>query len=473
MPSIHVLIVVVGLLLGRDLARQEAGVSEPQAWQFLLVSGWSLLVGLLAMAALPACAKAAAYRGSWRTLDRGLALASLMRWLAVMPFAIWAMATDGVGAVTMLIGSWIGLDEALAAAPPLLALLAIAWAEHPLHERMRQAMLMRHLDQGVPIEHPPTRVQATIARARTMLAMPLVPVFLIVCWHETSAMLLSGGPGWLGRTVDLAGTLAIIAMAPALIVRVLGTRPLREGPFHERVMQLGRAMRARISGIRLWANPSANAAILGLLPGARYMLVTEPLLGGMPGHEVDAVVAHELAHVRQHHVLWIVLSLLALIVLLSVVQAVFESAAAAMGQSAALVGGAVFAMGGATAILAFGAISRLIERQADAHAAVTIGLEYARDQGSDPQTVHPGGPACMAAALDRVCALNGIHPERWGFRHGSVRQRQRALASLPGVRIDALPVDRAVRTVRRATVLTLLVLGGALLLGIGQGWIRW
>lgn len=473
MPSIHVLIVVVGLLLGRDLTRQHARVVEAEPWQFLLVAGWSGLVGLVAMVVLPACARLAVGRGSARTLDRGLAMASALRWLAVLPFALWAVMADGVGVVASLIGSWIGLDEAVAAAPPLLALLAIAWAEHPLHDRMRQAMLMRHLDQGVAIERPPTRWEATIARARTMLAMPLLPVFLIVCWHETSALLLSGGPGWLGRTIDLAGTIALIAMAPALIIRVLGTRALRDGPLHARVMQLGLAMRARISGIRLWANPSANAAILGLLPGARYMLVTEPLLGGMPGHEVDAVLAHELAHVRQHHVLWIVLSLLALIILLSVAQVGFETAATAFGLSASLAGGVVFAFGGGMAVLAFGAISRLFERQADAHAAVTIGLEYARAQGGDPQTVHPGGPACMAAALDRVCALNGIHPDRWGFRHGSVRQRQRALAALPGQRIDALPVDRSSRMIRRATVLILLVLGGLLLLGIGQGWIRW
>lgn len=473
MPSIHVLIVVVGLLLGRDLARPHAGAVEAQPLHFLIVAGWSLFVGLVAMATLPACARIAGHRGSWRTLERGLAMASALRWLAVGPFALWAIADDGVGTVSAVIGPWIGLDEALAAAPPLLALLAIVWAEYPLHDRVRQAMLMRHLDQGVPIERPPTRGGATLARARTMLAMPLLPVFLIVCWHETTALMPERVPGWLVRSADLLGTIALVALAPALVVRVLGTKPLREGPFRERVAQLSRAMHARVSGVRLWASPAANAAILGLLPGARYMLVTEPLLHGTPRHEIDAVVAHELAHVRQHHVLWIVLAMLALIVLLSVVQVGVEAAAEAMGQPVTLAGGAAFAVGGGLAVLAFGAFSRLIERQADAHAAVALGQEFARAQGVATDTVHPGGPACMAAALDRVCVLNGVHPGRWGFRHGSVLQRQRALASLAGRSIDALPVDRAVRAVRRATVLTLLGMGGLVLLGLGQGWIRW
>ncbi|MFI4883235.1 MAG: M48 family metalloprotease [Phycisphaerales bacterium JB064] len=471
MPSIHVLVILIGLLLGRDLAQARGDALPASPSQFFVACGWVGVVALVALISLPACAKAAAYRGSWRMLQRGLGLAQMLRWLVVIPFALWAVLADGVGAVEGWIGSWIGLDEMLAATAPLLALLTIAWAEHPLHDRMRQAMLVRQLDEGGLVDRPPTRLESTIGKARMMLAMPLVPVLLIVCWHETIDAVFVDGPVWLASTVDVMGTILIVAVAPAIVVRVLGTRPLADGPLQERIDDLCKQMGARISGVRLWDNPSANAAILGLLPFARYMLITEPLLRGMPRHELDAVIAHELAHVRQHHVLWIVLSLMAIVTLLSFAQTPLASLLDVLGTTASEA--IAFTLVAALAIHAFGVISRLIERHADARAAVAVATEIAGEQGVPDELVHPGGPASMAAALSRVCALNGVNPGRWGFRHGSVAQRQRALSLLPGLPAGRLPVDRKVALLRRATLLCLFGLGLFMLLGLSLGWLRW
>ncbi|UYV13913.1 MAG: M48 family metalloprotease [Phycisphaera sp.] len=472
MPSIHVLIILVGLLVGRDLAKARGDAFIGTPGQFLIASGWTVLIAVVATIALPACARAAAHRGSWRMLNRGLGLAQKLRWLAVLPFATWCITSDGVGAVEALIGSWIGLDEALAATPPLLALLAIAWAEHPLHDRMRQAMMVRQLDEGVAMERPPTRFEATVGHARAMLAMPLAPILLLVCWHETTET-LTGLPEWLTRTIDIGGTVAIITIAPAIVVRVLGTKSLDSGEFRERIDDLCQHMGARIRGVRLWTNPSANAAILGLLPWARYMLVTEPLLRGMPRHELDAVVAHELAHVRQHHVLWIVLSMLAMVTALSFGQPAVTAGIMRVGVLPGIAEVVSLLAVLAVAILGFGAISRTIERHADARAAVAIGQEIATTQYESTTHVHPGGPASMAAALDRVCALNGVDPKRWGFRHGSVAQRQRALAKLPGLPVASLPIDRRIRVLRWATVLGIAGMGGFLLVGLSLGWLQW
>lgn len=471
MPSIHVLVILIGLLLGQDLADALGGPGGEPAWQFGLVVGWVALVAAVAMVSLPACARAAAYRGSWRLLSRGMALAQALRWLIVMPFATWAVLADGAGTVELWIGSWVGLDEAMAAAPPLLALLVVAWAEHPLHDRMRQAMLVRQLDEGGLVDRPPTRMEATLSRARMMLAMPLVPVFVIVCWHETVDLVLAGAPEWLVQVIDIAGALGIVAFAPAIIVRVLGTRRLEEGPLRERIDQLCAHMDAKVSGVRLWDHPSANAAILGLLPFARYMLITEPLARGMPRHELDAVIAHELAHVRQHHVLWIVLSMLAVVTVLGFAQETLAWLLSFLGSGASE--GLAFLLVAIAAVHAFGVVSRTIERHADARAAVAVGEEIASDQGSEGDTVHAAGPAAMASALSRVCALNGVDPQRWGFRHGSVTQRQRALGRLASMNARRLPIDRTVAVLRGATLLTLLSVALFTAIGTGMGWLRW
>ncbi|MFI4917279.1 MAG: M48 family metalloprotease [Phycisphaerales bacterium JB060] len=474
MPSIHVLVILVGLLLGRDLAQARGMADDAPAWQFVVAIAWTAAVAGVAMVALPACARAAAYRGSWRLLQHGLGLAQKLRWLVVLPFAAWSISVDGVGAVEALIGPWVGLDEALAATPPVLALLAITWAEHPLHDRMRQAMLVRQLDRGGAVELAPTRLEATVGRARAMLAMPLVPVLLVVCWHETVEVMLGGRAPWIWRAIDIAGTIAIVCIAPAIVVRVLGTTPLRSGGFGERIDELCRDMGARVTGVRVWSHPSANAAVLGLLPWARYMLVTEPLLDGMPRHELDAVVAHELAHVRQHHVLWIVLAMLGIVMTLGLLEPIIGAAARSVCVGAGLAGFLALVIVVVVAVLAFGMVSRLIERHADARAAVVVGahraIDEGEDEGEDDDRVHPSGPQTMAAALDRVCALNGVDPNRWGFRHGSVRQRQRALAGLVGARADRLPVDRAVGKLRLATLLTLTAAGSLTLLGLWRGW---
>jgi hypothetical protein len=58
----------------------------------------------------------------------------------------------------------------------------------------------------------------------------------------------------------------------------------------------------------------------------------------------------------------------------------------------------------------------------------------------------------MAGALQSVADLNGIDPERFTWRHGSVRERQRRLAALVDRPVDALPIDRQVRLIKAAAI---------------------
>lgn len=470
MPNIHVLIILMGLLLGRDLGRANEGAAPGEPAQFLVACVWCLIIAVIALIALPACARTVGTRGSRSMVGQGLAFAQSLRWLLVAPFAAWSVWADAVGTVEVLIGSWVGLDEMLAVAPPIMALLAISWAEYPLQDRVRQAMMMRQLDQGGLPERPPTRIEATASALRAMLAMPLCPILLIVCWHEAIELALRDVDAWIARTIDTAGTIAIVLAAPAIIVRVLGTHAFDDGQLAQRVRELGTAMGTRVRGIRLWTHASANAALLGIVPLARYVLITERLVRGAARHELDAVLAHELAHARHFHVLWILLSVVAAVGVLSIAQTLLVSVLSTGMQSFVLAESASILFVGVTVLVWFGVVSRLIERHADAHAAIVLGQEIAASQGADPGVVHPAGPACMAAALDRVCALNGIDRDRWGFRHGSVAQRQRALAALPGLSADRLPVDRHVRAVKLATLLGLVSTVLFFALATSRGW---
>ncbi|MEO1007975.1 MAG: M48 family metalloprotease [Planctomycetota bacterium] len=472
MPSIHVLVALVALLLGREIGLL---APLPVSWAViasLAAAALPLGTALLVAAAMPLFRRQADRAGSVGALREGLRFAALARWLVVLPYAIWSIAGDAAGQVAAAIGDFVGLDEALAAAPPLAALLVVAWAEHPLHARIREAMLVRQLDEGGLDDRPPTRAEWTATALRSMLAMPLMPVFLIVCWHEIvgrlAGWLPESAPEWSLIAADIAGTVAIVACAPALIVRVLGTRPLGPGELRSRIDALQRRMHARVRAVRIWRTPATNAAVLGLLPGVRYMLLTDALVRSMPRGELDAVIAHELAHVRHQHVLWIVLSIAAAAVVLGTAAGLIalglSQAGVPLGLADALLGIASIA----GTILVFGFVSRRVERQADATAAVALDRLHAEaDEGVPVNAQDPivgTGPALMSAALGRVCALSGVPPARWGFRHGSVRQRQRNLARLVGARPDRLPIDRTMRWIRVATLVAigLGAIGGAL-----------
>ena len=53
-----------------------------------------------------------------------------------------------------------------------------------------------------------------------------------------------------------------------------------------------------------------TAGVMGLLPRLRYILVTDSLMQALSEEELNAVMAHEVAHVKYKHMLFYVLFLL-------------------------------------------------------------------------------------------------------------------------------------------------------------------
>jgi len=482
-PQPQVLVVLVAIALGAAGGADVGGSGGPLAGPrgFWLACLGPLTGAGLAWIGLPLAIRALDRRASMAAIGAGLRLGWLSRWVATLPYAAWAGLADGLGAVRAMLGDWVGVDEAVAALPPLVALLAITAAEQPLHRRLAEARLVRDLDGPGPLSPAWGERSAVAHAARGMLALPLIPVLALVCWHELTGPLRAGGaPGPVGEGLWLAGAAAIVALAPAAVVRILPTRPVGPGPLRERVRAIGRLVGAHVRGVRLWSLPAANAAIVGPIAATRCLLVTDRLLADLDGPRLDAVLAHELAHVRLHHVLWLALSVGAAA---AAALALADAAAVALvrvGLPEAAAVGVALAAALALAAGAFGFVSRRAEHQADAHAAAAVGRLYAMAEGAegpadaadgkDPAhtgVIHPGGVAAMAAALESVSRLNGVSPRRWGFRHGSIRQRQRLLASVVGGRPGRLPVDRVLRRVRLATVLVLVLAGVAAIAGSG------
>jgi len=57
----------------------------------------------------------------------------------------------------------------------------------------------------------------------------------------------------------------------------------------------------------------ATAGVMGLLPRLRYILITDPLLHILSEEEINAVMGHEMGHIKYKHILFYMLFLLGFI----------------------------------------------------------------------------------------------------------------------------------------------------------------
>jgi STE24 endopeptidase len=214
-------------------------------------------------------------------------------------------------------------------------------------------------------------------------------------------------------------------------------------------------MRAR--DILLWQTNGlmGNAAVMGLFPRVRYILMTDVLLDTMSDAQIEAVFAHEIGHVRHRHMLWYV-GLVAIFTLLSLGPGEWANAwlVNRLGDSQWLQLAQVLA-GLALFWFSFGFVSRRFERQADVFAARTIaGTEPAAILS--PGTVSPYGATLFASALRRVAVINNIPLARPEWIHGSIASRMQFVQSLAASPDLTHRFDRDINQIYIALVLLLI-----------------
>jgi STE24 endopeptidase len=213
---------------------------------------------------------------------------------------------------------------------------------------------------------------------------------------------------------------------------------------------------------------------MGFLRPLRYILLTDALLESLPQRQIEAVMAHELAHIRRHHIPWMMLLLLSAGALLTwtggrmagvLAEHLSEHVMVAYGW--AIEWGLMLVAAGVW-VAFFGCLSRRFERQADAFAVVHLS-RIDQPAADEPALVTPGGVRDMSQALMQVALLNHMDVRRRGFRHGSIASRVAAMQRLAGRAVDDLPIDRTVGRLKALGVV-LLVLAAALGVGQPRGW---
>ncbi len=546
---VHVILLVMTVLL----AEQGGGLSTASQ-----NSGWqSLVVAVLPQLLIVLLAFALANAGG-RKFDRTRRVADLVRfdysaslaWLSLGAH-VWAVTLGGwLQTCRSVVGDPVLVDELLACMPAFGAVVGVMAARYTIEHRLHEVAMLSSLEQGQPVARLPRMGRWLSLQLRHQVLIILIPLLATTGWGETVPRLMiwlmtegsRRGDGWwlypvalwldsgsrmeaVRLLMQLGGVLVVLALMPLTLPWLWDVAPLRTGALAESLLAMCKREKVRVRDILLWRtdNSMLNGAVIGILPRARYVLLTDALVERLPREQLMAVMAHELAHAKLRHILWLSASLLlgsvaggilGWVLILGVHRTGWTNAETEVWPTLLSAGVSV-----ATGLLTLGFVSRRFEWQADAFAAkhlsragtwticespvsaveamgggvaADLALSYGEtksvgnspvDQGSgtlqitDPavlisplptvRTITANGthivePAAMAmaGALWSVAQHSGIRTEKWSFRHGSIAYRAQRVMALDGMELAKLPIDRTVGRIKA-------VLGLGLLLGIG------
>ncbi len=217
-------------------------------------------------------------------------------------------------------------------------------------------------------------------------------------------------------------------MLPGLVKRLWRCIPLPQSPLRKQIEEGLKRQGITFSDILVWPAGEAmacTAAVIGILPGFRYVLLTPCLINHLSSEEIEAVIAHEAEHVRRKHLLWYLAFLIAysliiyrlsdpvMSLLLSqpVVLKYLLELEKLPGSVSALL--AAIPLGILTLFFfryVLGYFMRNFERQADS-AVFKV----------------QGHPFALISALRKVAILSGIDPARPNWHHYSIKERIRFL----------------------------------------------
>lgn len=96
----------------------------------------------------------------------------------------------------------------------------------------------------------------------------------------------------------------VVIIGPAMIQKFWRCKPLESGYVRSRIEKLCRRAGLEYSNILYWpifGGRMITAGIMGLIKKFRYILITKALVRHLEPEEMDAVIAHEIGHIKKKH----------------------------------------------------------------------------------------------------------------------------------------------------------------------------
>ncbi len=359
--------------------------------------------------------------------------------------------------------------------PAILAWMGLWWAQYPADVALREQNLLFALDADLPVHAPPSFFSYFGSNVRLQILFIAVPVMLILLLRDLGALTLHlvgfDHPlnPWIEGVLALGPTAVVFTLAPELLRRVLHTQPLPDGPLRHRLESLYHKTGLAYRDILLWNTHHnvGNAAVMGILPQVRFILMTDLLVETMTDEQIEAVFAHEAGHIVHRHIAWYVVFFVIMLAVGTLLpDAWIDRTLAPLHLSRTLLEGVVALAGFGIFWGAFGVLSRRFERQADVYAARTLEanrpdapLLRPADAPLTPADsyVGPYGTTVFNSALQRVAAVNNIPIAARNWTHGSIDSRMRYLRQIAPDPTLTLRFDRFMRRLYLALFALLLL----------------
>jgi len=362
--------------------------------------------------------------------------------------------------------------------PYVLTMMAVWWVLFPAERRVRDP-----LARGTQW----TRWQFVQFNLRHHILIVAVPLsFLMLAYFVTrqyrQAINAFVGFPWAHDLAMGVAAVLIFSFSPMMLRYIWETTPLPPGELRTKLLSVCDRINLRIREILVWHSDGVmvNAAVMGIFPRLRYILLTDALIENMTDEQIEAVFGHEAGHVRHHHLQYfLLLALVSMLVMSGMMELLIWWVRSAGGPALSAEVIEIIAFASVLPIwgLAFGWVSRRFERQADVFGAGCAAPVKPNGSCRRPCCVHGDGTAATAqpakkatqvcatgadtfvSALRKVATLNGIPPDERSWRHSSIASRIHFLTTQAA---DPTISRRFARTVSRIK----LTLAGLCIVGL-------
>ena len=466
------------VILGFVLVMVLSGVQLPFAplgpwWIIVLILGYLLGDYLLTKVLVLLGKRRMKRAGSHKSIGRSCAALMLiihfylLAGMAGLMLAGWLDLVDKelhLGTIPLV---W----EMVLVCPFVLAMFLHWLAIYPLDRMVRNYIRQTSAVMAEPTLPVWSRREFLLFHIRYDLLFAAVPIGLIALVMDLLSLLepIIGSVATMGMTV--AGVGAIAIFTPMILVNLWRAKPLPSGHLRDRLVQLSKMIGFSFRDIVVWdsAGVIVNAAILGFIKQARYVLISDAMLEHFSDDAIVAVFAHEAGHAIHHHIPYTAIFSIGWFML---VVPVLQGFSIAMGVSESSAEVVSVILSAALWVGVFGLLSRRFERQADVFAASIMSAYIQQastecessveqdglNDNTSPHRLNREGVKLFGAALQAVARLNGVEPSQRNFRHGSIRSRLNFLDKtlLTGSREI---VDRSIGKVK-LFIWGLFVLGG-------------
>jgi len=269
-----------------------------------------------------------------------------------------------------------------------------------------------------------------------------------------------------GSVVYFMFFLVIVAViGPAMIQKFWRCRPLEDSTMRQRIEALCKKANLEYANILYWpiyGGRMITAGVMGLIKKFRYILVTSALLSSLQPAEIDAVIAHEIGHVKRYHLVFYLVFFAGFMVLTyATYDLIFYAVIytepmfqffSRFGFNPVTLTSVFLSVNMVVIFLIyfrfiFGYFMRNFERQAD-------GYVYTLFDTAQP----------LISTLEKIAYTSGQSPDRPNWHHFSISER---ISHLARCEVDRSTIDRHDRKVRNSILV--FVAGMVLVAAVGYG----